>query len=121
MANEEFLKRFEEIAHSVYPKYAEIDSQDGDPAKIKVNWYLRDDPKYANDDPERQNKKSKTIIVLFDRSFIEDYRDGTSKTKENMEKSAKSKMAAHFVNFMPNHEAPANQAPPIEEVVIKHV
>lgn len=79
--------------------------------KLSIHWKL-------NNDPERPNKYSKTIVIIIPRELLEDFPN----YPENMQSSALSNIGLYITEkqrtFNPDHDVPKYQQPPTEQWVI---
>jgi hypothetical protein len=91
------------------PAHAEqyLTQTDSSGAALTIHWKL-------GADKARPNKYSKTIVVLIPRELLEDF----SNYPSNMQKVALERIRAYIgarvAPFDPNHDAPREVQPPVE-------
>jgi hypothetical protein len=64
------------------------------------------------DDPERPNKRSKTIKIEFSEEFVEDYFETKTPSKIEIDEKVKNHIKKQLSGFDPNHNASRLSNPP---------
>jgi hypothetical protein len=95
----------------VTPPGAEIKTKNGiDGIGFSVSWLL-------GDDPERPNKRSKTIVISVSHEAAQDYE--TAPNSADAGARLQRILAENFANFDPNHDTAKYEPPPVERWVIR--
>jgi hypothetical protein len=105
--------RFAGIVKPLFPDHAEIHREPGRQSELSfwITWKL-------NNDPDRPNKHSRPIRLIFSQEALEDYL-----CLSDQRQSAATKRIIQFVTrrlsqFNPEHDVPRYQSVPPEEWVI---
>ena len=94
------------------PPHAEIQVVHGTGVfNVEVSWKL-------NDDPERPNKRSKTISILVSHEAAEDFASASSVDQRVAYARVAAFLTAKIATFHPQHNVPKNETPPVEQWVI---
>ena len=78
---------------------------------VGVSWKL-------NDDPERQNKMSKTISICISHEAVQDFASASAANQGAAYRRVSEFLSAKLAQFDPQHNAPRHESPPVEEWVI---
>jgi len=78
---------------------------------VGVSWKL-------NDDPERPNKMSKTILIIVSHEAAEDYSSAMSHDQEKAFERLDSFLSQKLSSFDPTHNARRNEPSPVEKWII---
>jgi len=102
------VSHFERLLAEVCPKSADIHRRlPFDVIAFDINWPL-------GNDPDRPNKRSRSLFVIFSREFMEDYaaRDPTERASER--KRVMTWLNGNMKGFNPDHDSPKSVPPPRE-------
>ena|SRR5689334_922321 len=75
-------------------------------AVLHVNWKL-------NNDTNRPNKASKTIVIFLTRELLEDFPDYPAQMQEDALKRIGASIRSRLKTFDPEHTASRYQEPPV--------
>ncbi len=104
-----------QIMDSVFPAHAEIHiNEQIESFQAGISWNL-------NNDPERPNKKSKTIILNISREVLEDLPNVPPAKQEECFEKISSYLQQRLSDFDPEHSAPYGQPAPAETWVINTI
>lgn len=78
---------------------------------VGVSWKL-------NDDPERPNKMSKTIAICVSHEAAQDFASASAANQSGAYRRVSAFLTQKLARFDPTHNAPKNEAPPIEQWTI---
>jgi hypothetical protein len=94
------------------PENAEIRVISGaESLNVGVSWRL-------NDDPERPNKMSKTIMICLSKEAAQDFASALQANQADVYRRVSSFLHQRLASFDPTHNAPKDQTPPVERWVI---
>ena len=97
---------------SAMPQNAEIQVVQGSrELNVGVSWRL-------SDNPERPNKKSKTISICVTHEAAQDFASASSADQEAAYQRVVTFLSAKLAHFDPQHDAPRYEAPPVEKWVV---
>lgn len=108
------MDEIETLIRQVVPVHAEIDamlSSGLNGATYRVSWNL-------NDDPERPNKKSKTIAVDLPYEMVQDMPNFSATKHDQVAIRLLHFLAAKYASFDPNHNADRSTPPPVEHWIV---
>lgn len=104
-----------QIVGSVFPANAEVHiNKQIESFQAGISWNL-------NNDPERPNKKSKTIILNISHEVLEDLPNVSPSKQEECFERISSYLQQRLSDFDPDHSAPYGQPAPTETWVINTV
>lgn len=102
------VQRLVQIIASVMPADAEINEMPADDSfALEVRWRL-------NNDPDRPNKKSKTIRISVSREAATDFADLSDANQVAAYERIAQFLATKLARYDPNHNAPKYEPPPVE-------
>jgi hypothetical protein len=78
---------------------------------VGVFWKL-------NDDPERQNKMSKTIAIAVSHEAVADFASASAANQAGAYQRVGNFLAQKLAQFDPQHNAPKYEPPPVEQWTI---
>lgn len=78
---------------------------------VGVSWRL-------NDDPERPNKMSKTILICVSHEAAQDFTSALARDQADACSRLNSFLSQKLANFDPKHNAPRHEPPPVEQWLI---
>jgi hypothetical protein len=94
------------------PANAEIQVVPGvEAVNIGVSWKL-------NDDPDRPNKRSKTISICVSHEAAQDFEAASTADHGGAYRRVAEFLAAKLAAFDPQHNVPKHESPPVERWVI---
>lgn len=107
--------RVVQAIRDVVPANAEINVVPGPGAfNARVAWRL-------NNDPERPNKMSKTLVVCITREAGQDFEAAPEPVQVAAYGRLTRFLTASFQGFDPSHNTPRYEAPPTEEWVVDSI
>ena len=74
---------------------------------LAVSWKL-------GDDPERPNKRSKTIVSSVSKEVSDDFSCASGQVKQLALARLRTFLTKNFQQFNPNHSSPIFEPPPVE-------
>jgi len=99
MENHAIFKSWIDILRPLFPESAEIKIQkDDDNYLFIVNWLLKTDR-------DRPNKRSKTIKIVLQKEYVEDYFQGEQSIGINFEKNLRQFVKQKLSGFSPDHDS----------------
>lgn len=104
----------EKLIRQVAPGHAEIEvlpSSGFNGATYRVCWNL-------NDDPERPNKKSKTIVVQVPYEMVQDLPNFSATRHDEVTSRLLRFLGMKYASFDPRHNEDRNTPPPVEHWVV---
>jgi hypothetical protein len=78
---------------------------------VGVSWKL-------NDDPERQNKMSKTIWICVSHEAVQDFASASAADQGAAYRRVSEFLSKKLAQFDPQHDAPRHEPPSVEKWVI---
>ena len=78
---------------------------------VRVSWR-------PNDDPERPNKMSKTILIRVSHEASQDFTIASAHDQANAYHRLNSFLSQKLANCDPRHNAPRHESPPVEQWLI---
>ncbi len=79
--------------------------------RVGISWRL-------NEDPERQNKMSKTISIIISEEAAQDFASASTQNQDKAYNRINQFLSQKLANFDPSHNVPRFDSPPVEEWVI---
>lgn len=104
----DIAQRFLDLLTPLFPPGAELRTlppMDG--LRFNVSWKLKNDP-------VRENKRSRKIILVLSEEAQEDYADGGLDTRQSMEDRIVHFITEQIKSFDPNHDMPYGRPDPEE-------
>jgi hypothetical protein len=107
-----FVDQIFQVIKEAMPANAEIREIPGaESLNVAVSWKL-------NDDPERPNKMSKTIMICVSHEAAEDFASVAHANQKTAYERISSFLTQRLANFVPMHNASKYETPPVEKWVI---
>ena len=107
-----FEEQILQVIKAVMPQNAEIRLIPGtEDLKVDVSWKL-------NNDPERPNKMSKTILICVSHEAAQDFASIAASHESTAYRCVTTFLSSKIAAFDPQHNAPRDEVPPIEKWVI---
>jgi len=108
----EFQDKIVNAIRRVMPTTANLSVEGGiDSFRVGISWRL-------NDDPERQNKMSKTISLVISEEAAQDFASASVQNQDKAYNRINHFLSQKLANFYPSHNVPRFNTPPVEEWVI---
>lgn len=110
----EYLEHFNNLIKQgkIYPPHTEYRAiNENGEKKILIEWKL-------NNDPERPNKPSKIIKIVFPQEFIDDYSNFQQNKAQRIDNEIIALLKQHYTKFDPSHNNLRTENPPIEELLM---
>ena len=64
----QFITKWIELIRPIFPPEASIEADESNDVILRIDWLL-------GNDPERQNKRSRLIIIVISKEAVEDCKD----------------------------------------------